>query len=141
MKKFSFFLLPFFYLCLDSKTFPLREDPSNRSLCPVTHFLALALADGAIEGFDNAAQLKQFRVKEHRNTEELKYKPEWRDTPIIRKTGISKDTLFSRSQAMTANRIGDLLRELGARAGYKEPLTPYCFRRGAYNALEGKTLS
>lgn len=98
-------------------------------LCPVVHFCALALADGAFHTVQSADQLQ--RVKKGR---EVKIKDDMKDVPVLRR--LTPAGHVSMTQVFTADSLGSYLRLLGERAGYMDPLTPYVFRRGHANKLD-----
>ncbi|THV66362.1 hypothetical protein D6D28_08415 [Aureobasidium pullulans] len=107
----------------------LTQEPDMPHLCPVAHFCALALADGAFQTVASVDDLR--RVKRGC---EVKIKNDMKDVPLLRR--LEKDGQISPHQVFTADSLGHYLRGLGQRAGYLDPLTPYAFRRGHANKLD-----
>ncbi|KAJ5023809.1 hypothetical protein PSV08DRAFT_410917 [Bipolaris maydis] len=78
----------------------LYKEAAMRSMCPVTHFLALALADGV---FQDCANLQEIEAKE---------------LPAVLDDNILLYGCFN-----------NMLKGIGQRDSYKERLSAYCFRR------------
>lgn len=120
--------------------FVLHEIPSFRSLCPVSHFLALALADSVFESISKASDLSTLAVPSSCNTYTLSYKSKKRDLPVFPSSlhRSRSGTEASQGRIVTVEKLGAYLRDLGMRAGYKESLDPYNFRRGQAHKLDGE---
>lgn len=114
----------------------LREMTSDRSLCPVTHFMALAIADEALEGVDKPSRLHELRIQNSRNAQSIRIKPSMKDVPILRASN-SKGAI-SNVEILTTDNALVMLKGLGQRAGYKENISLYAFRRGFANSIDRK---
>lgn len=101
----------------------------------MTHFCALALADDAFLAVKKPSDIE--RIKRTRLEDgspvSVRFRDAVLDIPIMRSLtplgGIAETDIF------TANSLGAYLVGLGQRAGYKDNLTAYCFRRGFANEL------
>ncbi|KAF2849805.1 hypothetical protein T440DRAFT_490368 [Plenodomus tracheiphilus IPT5] len=105
----------------------LPEEPTIRSACPVTYFIAMALADGVFCEGNTFNDLAAQRVPAGALTYRFKYRPEALERPIMRST--NPDGSLSESRVLTYDTFNCALKGLGQRAGYKENLSAYCFRR------------
>ncbi|KAL9049391.1 MAG: hypothetical protein Q9162_007245 [Coniocarpon cinnabarinum] len=120
--------------------FLFHEREDNLTMCPILHMLALALADEAFEaGIRSVEDIYRLRVTGGRNSLELRWKESMLDVPVFRRLVSSKEGITTSStRALTYNVFNKSLRDLGQRAGLRWPLTPYCLRRAAGNALDGQ---
>ncbi|WPH01245.1 Hypothetical protein R9X50_00408200 [Acrodontium crateriforme] len=110
----------------------LTEDRENRQMCPVTIFMAFAISDGAIAGVKCASDLDRIPFVPGQTTVELPISKEKENTPILRRNkGVHDDW-----NIMQYNDLRRWLGELGKRAGYEGPLTPYALRRGFGNQID-----
>lgn len=112
----------------DSVVHILTDQPGNPFLCPVTHYCALALADNAFAKIKSADDLLKIKRKV-----DIRVKPEMADVPIF--LSLTPAGQLSNGKILTVDSLDALLVGLGRRAGYKDSLTAYCFRRGFGNAL------
>lgn len=106
----------------------LFDEPENPFLCPVTHYCALAFADDAFKAYKCPSDLNS--VRRH---VDIRIKPEMADVPILR--GLTAAGQISKTNILSVDALGILLAALGRRAGYRDTLTPYCFRRGFGNSI------
>lgn len=67
---------------------------------------------------------------------EFKFKPEVLDVPVLRAVG--NDHTISPTKILSYNCLYNAVIGLGQRAGYKQTLTPYCFRRGFGHSVNSK---
>ncbi|KAF2174444.1 hypothetical protein K469DRAFT_675779 [Zopfia rhizophila CBS 207.26] len=118
----------------DKQMLNLTEDPTQRMICPVTHFLALALADGALEGINELSDLSRLKIPESSMSLLLGIKKHMADIPVLR--AFDSNGQPSRDKILKAGSLAKQLHYLGQRAGYKDRLTPYCFRRWHGNKLD-----
>jgi hypothetical protein len=116
----------------------LYEEPQNRAFCPVTHFLALALADKVLEGCDTFADVKAKEVPAGSESCHYRYKQDVALKPILRT--VEPDRSVSSDKILTYSCFSSLIKSLGQRAGYQERLSSYSFRRGYGNAIKSKLL-
>jgi hypothetical protein len=123
-------------LTRDSSTILLTEEPEDRSLCPVTYFLALALADGVFEGCTTMHDLEAKETPPGSASCSFKYKASVGDKPLLRR--IEPDGNVSPDRILTYDCLNGMLKNLGQRAGYEDKLSAYCFRRGYGNAVDSK---
>ncbi|KAF1941090.1 hypothetical protein EJ02DRAFT_378356, partial [Clathrospora elynae] len=105
----------------------LTEEPSIRSACPVSYFLALALADGAFSKGNTLEELTAMKIQPGSLSYRFKFRPEVLGKPILR--SICSDGSLSDSRVVTYSAFNNTLKGLGQRAGYEENLSAYCFRR------------
>ena len=120
----------------------MLEIPSDRSLCPVSYFLALAFADGVFAEISEPSQLSNLRVPRNLNALFLSYKPDKMNLPVLRCQrghGVSGNAPDER--IYTVKGLTNLLKPLGERAGYPEVLYTYGFQRGQAQKLDGKDYS
>jgi hypothetical protein len=99
--------------------------------CPITHLVALALADDA---FEAPSLTTPRRVFEHKVwgpvlCTPLRWEQEKLKTPIFRR---------DEERALPYSQFKHCLNRLGLAAGFKERLTSYCFRRGTANVVDRK---
>ncbi|OJD23960.1 hypothetical protein ACJ73_04688 [Blastomyces percursus] len=68
-------------------TYIFHERDDNLALCPISHFLALALADGAFEahGINSVEDVFRIRVQASRNSLQLRWKQSMLNVPIFRR--------------------------------------------------------
>ncbi|OJD09861.1 hypothetical protein ACJ73_10049 [Blastomyces percursus] len=68
-------------------TYIFHERDDNLALCPVSHFLALALADDAFDarGINSVEDVLRIRVMVPRNSLHLKWKPHMLNIPVFRR--------------------------------------------------------
>ncbi|KAG4427387.1 hypothetical protein IFR05_017130 [Cadophora sp. M221] len=102
------------------------DDPM---FCPITHLVALALADDA---FEAPSLSTPRRVFEHKVwgpvlCTPLRWKQDKLKTPIFRR---------DEERALPYTQFQNCLNRLGLAAGFQEKLTSYCFRRGTANVVD-----
>ncbi|KAH7551112.1 hypothetical protein BM1_09986 [Bipolaris maydis] len=112
----------------------LTEEPGDRALCPVTYFLALALADGVFEGCKTLSDLQSRKPSPGSSYCEFPYHADLGNLPVLR--CCQPDGSISPTRILTYYGFHWMIRSLGQRAGYKDKLTSYCFRRGYGNAID-----
>lgn len=115
-----------------------RED--NLALCPILHILSLAVADNAFEASDvqGPENIYGVEVPAYRESLQLKWKKSMLDIPVFRRSIRTKDGIMtSPIRAMGYDTFAKYLKTLGKAAGFRQPLTAYCLRRGAANAVNG----
>jgi hypothetical protein len=99
------------------------------------------LADDAFlaRGIESAADIFRIEVPAHRNSLQLKWKPEVLDIPIFRRTVYTAQGLtISPDKALTYDTFNQYLHRLGRNARFQDKLTPYCIRRATANAVSGE---
>ncbi|CAN9286059.1 unnamed protein product [Alternaria alternata] len=111
----------------------LYEEPT-RALCPVTHFLALALADGVFADCQSFQDVAAQELPPGSKLYKYRYKPEAKRRPILR--GICNNGVVSENDILTYNCFNNMIKGLGQRAGYEDRLSAYCFRRAYAVAVE-----
>jgi hypothetical protein len=113
-------------------------------LCPISHILALAIKDDAIEvdGFTHAEPFFTSNLQDPTKAILVHWKPEKLKKPIFRQAVRTFDGLAtSDHKALRYSTFIFYLDRLGWAAGFAQKLTSYCFRRGTGNAVDGKTFS
>lgn len=95
-------------------------------------FVALAIADGAI----SLADVLDRRIAPGSNSKLIEINKGSGEVPVMRAN--NDDCAISEDQILKYNPLEHQLTQLGQRAGYKQRLTPYCFRRGVGAALDSK---
>ncbi|KAF9638820.1 hypothetical protein BFW01_g9717 [Lasiodiplodia theobromae] len=112
------------------------EEPTQRDVCPVTNFLAFAIADGAIDQTD---VLNEKRIAPGMKSERIHVKEAVAEVPILR--AIENQCKISSTRILKYSSLNHFLGQLGKRAGYEDNLTSYCFRRGAGNQFDENVTS
>ncbi|THX79856.1 hypothetical protein D6D05_04782 [Aureobasidium pullulans] len=107
----------------------LTDEPGNPHLCPVTHFCALAFADGAFQNLRSPEDLN--RVKTGAT---VRIKDSVKHTSVLRR--LDQAGHVSPTLVFGADSLNFYLNGLGERAGYRDNLTAYAFRRGHGNKLD-----
>ena len=107
-----------------------------RSMCPVTHFMALALADNVFEDCNSFQDIDAKKLPLGSSLYKYRYKPEAKKRPILR--SICNNGLVSENDILTYNCFNNMLKGIGQRAGYEDRLSAYCFRRAYAKAVESK---
>lgn len=67
---------------------------------------------------------------------EFKFKPEVLNVPVLR--ALINNHTISPTKILSYNCLYNAVIGLGQRAGYKQTLTPYCFRRGFGHSVNSK---
>ncbi|KAK6418936.1 hypothetical protein LTR95_017123 [Oleoguttula sp. CCFEE 5521] len=115
----------------------LREVP-DRTKCPVSLLFALCFARGAFATISCPDDLNKIPTPDQGCApHNLLLKPEMLKAPVfqaLEREGGYKS--FSASKMWDAGSLSNLVKELGYRAGYEEPVLPYSFRRGFANAID-----
>ena len=96
------------------RTMILADNPSKRHICPVTIFLALALADGVIDGVQGH-HLTSLEIGEFPAWKVINYKPETLDLPVMRR---ALHNALSPSRALSPNDLHKTVHTLVQRAGH-----------------------
>ncbi|EDN08847.1 hypothetical protein I7I51_00505 [Histoplasma capsulatum] len=120
-------------------TYIFHERDDNPALCPISHFLSLALADRAFEaqGINTPEDIFRIEVPPYRNSLQLRWRPEMLDIPIFRRTyHTAHGVRISPDRALPYDAFNQYLQRLGRNSGLEEPLTPYCIRRATANAVD-----
>jgi hypothetical protein len=124
------------YTNMLSPKFVYYEEP-DLALCPVTWFLSHAFTDGAFEDVTSYTEMKEKEIPLGSTQYVFKYKTSLIDLPIMR--GVTPSGAISETKIWTYTCFSKQLKGLGQRAGYRDTLSSYCFRRGYANAIEGMT--
>jgi hypothetical protein len=114
----------------------LYEGPTERHLCPITYFLALALADGALKNYSSISDLVAVRPIPGQQAVTFAINPEMSKTPFLR--AIENDGTLSSCMIPSYACINNMVKGTGERAGYKQRLSTNCFRRGLGVAINSK---
>ncbi|KID73434.1 FluG domain-containing protein, partial [Metarhizium brunneum ARSEF 3297] len=117
--------------------FLFRENPLP-ILCPISHLLARAISDDAIEvgGFHHAAPLFSSHIR--RKAIKVHWKPSVLKKPVFRRSvRTATGWLKSETEPMKYSAYAFYLDRIGSDLGSEEKWTSYCFRRGHANALLG----
>ncbi|KAF1945503.1 hypothetical protein EJ02DRAFT_463329 [Clathrospora elynae] len=122
----------------DSPIMLLPEEPDDRSLCPVTYFLALALADGLFEGCKIIHDLQSKEATPGSSVCSFNYNASIGDKPIFR--SVEPDGTISPTEILTHDCFYDMIRNLGQRARHEEKLSAYCLRRGYGSVIDTITI-
>ncbi|KAF2628301.1 hypothetical protein BU25DRAFT_421276 [Macroventuria anomochaeta] len=112
----------------------MYEVPEDRSLCVVSAFLSLALADRALDGIESFSDLERRQPALGSNIVTYRVKDSVKSIPIMR--AISSCGEVSENRILTYNCSYTALRGLGQRASYGDTLTSYCFRRSFARQLD-----
>lgn len=117
--------------------FLFRENPLP-ILCPITHILARALRDDAIqvEGFRNARSF--FSTNISKTATKIRWKTSKLKTPIFRRSvRTASGWVKSDTEPMKYATYAFYLDRIGSGVGSEEKWTSYCMRRGTSNAILG----
>jgi hypothetical protein len=114
----------------------LYEEDDTRSICPVTYFIALALADGVFEDCTSFQDIEDKRLPPGSLLYKYRCKPEAKTKPILRT--ICNNGSVSENDILAYNCFNNMLRGIGQRAGYEDRLSAYCFRRAYARAVESQ---
>lgn len=128
--------------CSSRTTYIFHERDDNLALCPISHFLALALADHAFQaqGIHSAEDIFQIEVPSYRNSLQLRWKAEMLSVPIFRRAvRTAQGIRISPDRALPYDTFNQYLQRLGRNAGFEGALTPYCIRRGTANAVDSES--
>ncbi|OJD24587.1 hypothetical protein ACJ73_04052 [Blastomyces percursus] len=124
------------------KTYIFHERGDSLALCPVSHFLALALANDAFDarGIINPVEgVLRIRVMAPRNSLHLKCEPHMLNIPVFRRAVHTAEGIrISPDQALPYDAFNQYLQRLGHNARFEHKLTPYCIRRGTANAVDSE---
>lgn len=115
----------------------LYEEPLMRYMCPVTWFLSLAFAGNVFQDLSSHGDLAKARPLAGSSLYRARYKKDTLDRPIMRNT--QADGTLSADQIWTYNCFNTALRGVRQRAGYKENLSAYCFRRAFAHAVQSQS--
>lgn len=107
-------------------------------MCPVLHFLAIALADHIFVEQDCPADFEKRYLPSSVNSRPFKIKEEKKGLTLIRK--MRKNDYSISDDLLSAISIGKYIVDMGQRAGYRERITPYAFRRGFANGIDRESL-
>ena len=102
----------------------------------MTLLMALAVADGAIEQVDSAADLERVRFPQNGGKRTLYIREEMQNVPILR--GYEGKTT-SKDRILTTEALRTSLLEIGCRAGYEQEFSAYSIRRGYGNKLDSES--
>ena len=123
---------------VDRAIFLFRENPLP-ILCPITHILARAIRDDAIEvgGYTQAAPF--FSTHIGKRATKVQWKPSILKTPVFRRPIRAEDGgwVKSDSEPMRYSTYAFYLDRIGSDLGSEEKWTSYCMRRGNANAIIG----
>ncbi|OJD22154.1 hypothetical protein ACJ73_06498 [Blastomyces percursus] len=125
-------------------TYIFHERDDNLALCPISHFLALAPADGAFEaqGINSVEDVFRIRVQAPRNSLQLRWKQSMLNVLIFcRAMHTTEGVRISPDRTLPYDTSNQYLQRLGRNAGFEYKLTPYCIRRGTANAVDGMFVS
>ncbi|KID73429.1 uncharacterized protein G6M90_00g062530 [Metarhizium brunneum] len=117
--------------------FLFRENPLP-ILCPISHILARAIRDDAIEveGFNKASRLFSSHIR--RSATRVYWKSSILKTPVFRRSiRTAGGWVKSNTEPMKYSTYAFYLDRIGTELGSEEKWTSYCFRRGHANALLG----
>ncbi|EEQ88960.2 FluG domain-containing protein [Blastomyces dermatitidis ER-3] len=120
-------------------TYIFHEQDDNLAICPVSHFLALALAADTFEarGISSIEDVFRIQVQAPRNSIQLKSKSNILDVPVFhRAVRTAQGVRISPDRTLPYDTFNQYLQRLGRNAGFEHKLTPYCIRRGTANAVD-----
>jgi hypothetical protein len=114
----------------------IEED--NPLLCPVSHLLAKALAEGVIEnpGYQSAEMF--FNTRLTHDAVKIRWKKDWLHKPVFRDTVPTLAGFDKSDEPHTAGKFDNRTRALGKDSSIEEDLTQYCSRRGFANPVACK---
>jgi len=126
-------------------TFGIPEVPREPCLllCPQTILLGLAFADKAFQpdSLTSPEALNALTVPNASNQLLLPWKLQKLSTPLFSGSRRAKLGRLDEVAAWTDDMLRSQLRKLGQVTGIELPVGPYCFRRGAGEALDNSSKS
>ncbi|KAL9107289.1 MAG: hypothetical protein Q9187_008450, partial [Circinaria calcarea] len=119
----------------------LFHQESLPTLCPISHILALAINDNAIQvdGYTHAQPFFTSQLRDPTKAVLVHWKLEKLKVPIFRqavRTRTFDGLATSEHKALRYLTFAFYLDHLGWAAGFAQQLTSYCFRRGTWNAVD-----
>jgi hypothetical protein len=107
-------------------------------LCPISHLLAKALTEGAIEnpGYQSAEAF--FNTRLTHDAVKIRWKKDWLHKPVFRDTVQTLTGYDKSDEPYTASKFDNRTKVLGKDSGMEEDLTQYCSRRGFANPVACK---
>lgn len=99
------------------RTLVLSENPNNRQLCPVTLFLAMAIADGVVDGTLSAGS----GVEQWPTWVKVPFKQDLLQLPVLRRAG-NRQRIIS-SSAIKLSSYYDMIQAQFTRAGHEKLFT------------------
>jgi hypothetical protein len=112
-----------------------ETDPAKYFVCPIRWFLSMAVKDKVFVERVDAKYFEDRWIREGTNSRTIRIADDKKSLPILRKLDGTK---ISADRIMGAVSVSKYLKLLSERAGYKDTVTCYSFRRGFANALEGE---
>ncbi|KAK6523979.1 hypothetical protein TWF694_005648 [Orbilia ellipsospora] len=103
------------------------------------YVIALALEDGAFKSprIQSAQDLYRWTIALNSDSLYFRFKKDTLETPVFRKSNTKPAGVeTSRTDPVTTRMIIDQCHDLGKGAGVINTLKPYCFRRGAGEAMD-----
>lgn len=126
---------------LDSTIFMMHED-DQLAFCPITHIVALAFADNAIESGGDVLtpdNFWKFKVPLHLSVFRIQWRKDKRNTPLFPHVGHDGHTFSPDFKKPMSYEIAhSSLQRLGRTAGFRYPIKSYCFRRWVANETNSK---
>jgi hypothetical protein len=114
----------------------LFKEPTIRLMCPIMHFMAMALADGVFVDASTFEDIRSNMVPPGTGTFTYKYQSAANSKPIMRAT--CPDGTILENRILSYDAFNNALKGLGQQAGYKENMSAYCFCRAfARSILSG----
>lgn len=117
----------------------MMHEDDQLAFCPITHILALAFADNAIESEEEVLTPDFFwklRVPYPLPVLRIRWKQEKQNTPLFQHIG--RDAPPDSKKPMSYESAHFSLQRLGKTAGFRHPIKSYCFRRWVANETNGK---
>ena len=117
-------------------TWNLFTEEDVPALCPISHVLAKALAEGVIasEGYQENAE-PFFRTKLSKKAIKIGWKRDWHHRPVFRQT---VNSLGEKSNSpLAAGSFDSHSNRLGVAMGLPEKLSSYAYRRGYAVTVDG----
>lgn len=113
-------------------------------MCPITHVLALALADNALDARSITSAQDILALERGKGAEKdegvlrLKCRPEMRDVPIFRRyTGSGNTGAVSSTTPLGQSLLAKYMEAAAKEAGFRQQFKPYSLRRAAGKEVDG----
>jgi hypothetical protein len=103
-------------------------------MCPVTHFIALALVVGVFEDCDSFQDIEAKELLLGSSLYKYRYKSDLKQKPILR--SICNNGSVLENDILTYHCFNNMLKGVGQQAGYEDRLSAYCFRRAYTKAVK-----
>ena len=129
----------FYIIDIRGSTIFMMHEDDQLAFCPITHILALAFADDAIESGEEVLTPDFFwklKVPHPLSVLRIRWKQEKQNIPLFPHIGRDGRTDFKKPMSYEMAHFS--LQRLGRVAGFRYSIKSYCFRRWVANETNSK---